>query len=300
MYAGCIINNIIETITETNNINLIYSPHYSFFDIILSECNINLFMDSYIDKFTNSEKICSIKNNLYLQEYSAYMTNSMVNTTKNSSFLNYHLNLIVFEHSIDILKLKKEDQYILCSNGLRKNNFVVFFNRTMDKWSCANCYPICIDYAIPNKLSIKNNLEDRKKIGFLSLNKAINNINDIYPDADIITSIPESINKLCDTLNNYKLIVELDAGSIINCLAAIGCGCMAIILDTNNILNQYSKIENLLIVSSIEDLNNKIKQVMNMKFDTNTPNFDSYKNFDAFENYINNILITNKNKGFIL
>lgn len=300
MYAGCIINNIIETITESNNINTIYSPHYSFFDTIFAECNINLFTEPNVDRFIKSEKIYSSQNNLFIKEYSAYIMNNLIAITKNNSSLNYHINSIIFEHSIDVLKLKKEDQHILCSSGLKKNNFIIFFNRIMDKWLCGNCLPISINYSIPDSLNIKNNIENRNKICFLSLNKVINNITQAYPDVDIITEMPNSISHLSEILNKYKLVIELDPGSVINCLAAIGCGCMSIVLDTNNILNQYNEIENLFIVSSVENLHTKIKQIMEMTYNTDTPKFNTYRNFDTFEKYIKNILITNKTKGFIL
>lgn len=300
MYEN-IINNIIETATQINNHKAIYSPQYSFFDIILTECELNLFLESSSEKYLNSERIGLLKNILGIDDFSFYCTNSIINFTRNNLPIAHHLNSIIFEHGVDILRLKKEDRQILCTNGLKKHTFIVFFNHMLKSWTCNNGYSIFLDYSVPEKINISKAIDSRKKICFLGLNKTINNIPEIYSDAEILSNIPISIEDLSERLNEYKISIELDPSCIINSLCSIACGNMSIIMDEENILNQYSNIENLYIVKSISEMQEKIKQLEKQSYIIDTPNFNQkHRNFEIFNRYIKNILETNRNKGFII
>lgn len=278
-------------------------PHYSIFDLLLSCCDITL---NTIDENTknlvnvSNTKFTQWKQNQLFKSCSSYIINSPMGHIKNNNSLAFHLNTIMFAHDTNLLSLKKEDSFLLCANSIKDNDTLVYFNDNMKFYQCDKIEKIKLDYSIPNELTDNN--QDKNGVAIFCYNKTIGQdlISSLELDNIVkITKLPDNIDSLNKELNQYKIFIEFDPFSIINALCAIACGGISIVMDPNKLLSQYSNINNLYIVHSIDELQNIMKT--NLKFNTDQDKLETkYRNFTNFTETVMDILKNNQRKAFLL
>ena len=303
MHIAYQLSNILESVAtvQDTEIGALYLCHNSIFDIFLSYCNIDLnSYDPNNKKFLDGNKIISSwSTDSIIKPYSAHIVNSPLNYLKNNNSLHFHLNSVVFAHDVNLLSIKKEDAFLLCNNAFRPNDTMVYFNSIMSNYNCPKITSVKCSYSVPNELV--DTEKEKNGSAIFCYNKTLGQdlLVNIGQGADQLFSLPNSIEELNEVLNKYELFIELDPGSIINCLAAIACGGVAIILDPNNVLLEYKNIPNLYIVNSLPELAETISQ--KPKRVSETTLFDSrFRNFDNFKETIIAIIKTSQRKAFVL
>jgi hypothetical protein len=303
MYPGYLINNILESIrSNKEKIATAYSPHYSIFDCIISECNFDLYTsnDHSMVFFKNFEKIHNIqKNRIYKIPYSLYVANHAIKFINEGFNYNLHINSLVFCHDYDAYSIKPEEKILACQKGFRSCDMILAFNDSIKNGlRCQKDNIIDIEYAIPNNFKLENKT-DRSKIGIFSYNKALSPelIHALHSTAESVSVVPENIDELNKELNEFKVVIELDPSCIINTLAAIACGAIGVINDPNNWLEKYKDIPNLYIVRSVGE----IQKILSTDLVYQDQPFPSeYRNFEKFQNIINKIIYENRKKAFVL
>jgi len=303
MHIGYQLSNILENVAahQNDNSNALYLCHNSLFDLFLASCNIGL--DNYDPnnkKFLENHNLISTwSSNDLIKPYSIHIVNNPLTYLKNNNGIHFHLNAIVFAHDTNLLAVKKEDGFLLCTNAFRPNDTMVYFNPIMANYNCPKITRIKLDYSIPDAMIGSNEPKGGLAIFCYNKNIGLDLINNIDPAATSLTSLPNSIEEITNTLNKYETFIELDPGSIINVLAAIACGGVGIILDPNNVLLDYKNIPNLYIVNSLPEL----KQLVDAKpqYKPETTLFNArFRNFDSFKQTITEIVKTAQRKAFVL
>ena len=303
MHIGYQLSNILESVATHKNESrdALYLCHNSLFDLFLASCDINLNnYDTNNKKFLeNNNLISTWSTNDLIKSYPVHIVNNPLTYLKNNNSIHFHLNSIIFAHDTNLLTLKKEDSFLLCTNGFKQNDTMVYFSSILSKYNCPKITSIKLDYSIPDSLTNLNTPKDG--LGIFCYNKSVglDLINSVDPTATILTSLPNSTEEINNILNKYERFVELDPASIINVLAAIACGCVGIILDPNNTLLDYKNISNLYIVNSLPELKELVDA--KPKYKSETVLFDSrFRNFDSFKQTIIEIIKAAQRKAFIL
>lgn len=300
MHVGYQLSNILESIVP-HNTEALYLCHNSIFDLFLSYCDIELNnYDINNKKFLdNNTRISSWSVDTLTKPYSIHIVNNPLTYLKNNNSIHFHLNTITFSHDIGLLSIKKEDAFLLCTNAFRPNDTLVYFNSIMSNYNCEKINRIKLEYAIPDE--IQNLNQEKNGTAIFCYNKTVGPefMANIGPDATQLVSLPNSLEELNNTLNKYSLFIELDPASIINCLTAVACGGIAVILDTNNILTEYRNIPNLYIINSLQELNQFILQKPIYRLETTI--FDSrFRQFNSFKEKMSQIIKTSQRKAFVL
>lgn len=301
MYPGYLINNILESINPLDKINSIYSPHYSIFDTILTECNIELYtFHEQSRKVFNFEKIHKVEQSrIYKIPYSLFLSNHAIKYINENHSYALHVNAIIFCHDYDSYAVKPEEKILACQKGFRNSDTVLCFNDSITQGlKCQKNNIQKMIYAIPKEFTIDNK-EERNTVGIFCYNKSLSPelVNEIHPNAKTVSVFPENLAELNKELNQYKIVVELDPSSIINVLAAIACGCIGIINDPNNWLKDYQNIPNLYILKSVGEIQQLLSTTLAYKEE---PLPAEYRKFDEFKQKINNIVNENRKKAFVL
>lgn len=302
MYPGFCISNILESVSD--NTNILYQPHYSLFDVAMTDLDLCLYSfdenaKTFFDK--NSSLIRYNEESLYHKSYSVYITNNPLLSIKNNITTPMHLNNVMLCHDIKMLGLKREDIFLICSNTIKPNDAIYYFPDQMSSFSCPKITSDKIKYSIPEELQIDNNPKDRTDIGMMCYNKHMDNDylkNIAGVDSTNLQKIPSCIKDVNTTLNKFKITVELDPGSIINALWSVACGCIAIIMDVNESLSQYKNIPNLYIANSMQELVQLLQQDM-IRVDNSIPS-SIYVSHDNFKENILSIIQTYSKKAFVL
>jgi len=302
MYPGFSVSNILESVYSSNNI--LYYPHYSLFDVAMSDLDLSLYCidgnaKDFFDK--NLSIIRLDENSLPYKSYSIFLTNNPLMSIKNNITSSMHLNSIMLCHDTKILGLKKEDLFLICNNTLRTNDCLYYFPNPVENFVCPKILSSKIQYSIPEQLSVINNPLDRTEIAILSYNKHIENDylkNLANIESVTVKTIPKDISSVNDILNKYKIVVELDPGSIINVLWAIACGCVGIIMDVNDSLLQYKNIPNLHIANSVQEMVHLLQQ--NPSYIDQPIQSNLYVNHNEFKNQMLSIIQTYAKKAFVL
>lgn len=302
MYPGFCISNILESVN--NNTNILYQPHYSLFDVAMTSidlcfCSFDSNAKNFFDK--NSSLVRYDEQSLYNKSYSLYITNNPLLSIKNNITTPMHLNTIMLCHDTKILDLKKEDIFLICNNTIKSNDALYYFCDQMNSFNCSKIMSAKTKYSIPEELQINNNPNDRTQIAMMCYNKHMDNDylkNIAGIDSINLQNIPSCIQDVNSTLNNIKVVVELDSGSIINALWSIACGCVAVIMDVNDSLVQYRNIPNLYIANSMQELAQILQQKLNY-MDHKIPH-DTYISHNDFKQNILSIIKTYSKKAFVL
>lgn len=302
MYIAQHISNIIENLVDNTNKNVLYTPHYSIFDLYLTECGIGL--NTYDNKSINfldkNSKIHRLNMEDNIDAYSAHIVNNLLMHQKHNNSIFFHLNTIIFAHDINIFTLKKEDMFLLCENSIRQNDILIYFPEQIKMYNCSKLNMMPMTYSIPDNIKPIENTE-KSNVGVFCYNKNISDdiISSLDGNITKISTLSNSIEELNTDLNKYKIIIEFDPGSIINALTAVASGAIAFIMDPNNTLSQYRDIPNLYIKNSISELHNALKKDISYIIDNNIFN-SRFRNFISFKQQLLNILQENHKKAFIL
>lgn len=303
MYSGYLINNIFEATSFTKqNISTFYSPHYSIFDTIISECNLDLYTshDHSVTFFKDFEKINKIeKNRIYKRPYALYVANHAIKFINEGFNYNLHINSLVFCHDYDSYSIKPEEKILACQKGYRNCDTILCFNDSIKNGlRCQKDNISYLEYAIPNNFQLENKT-DRNKIGVFAYNKGLSTelVKAIHPEGELLSVLPADLDNLNKQLNEYKIVVELDPSCIINVLVSVACGCIGVINDPNNWLEKYKNIPNLYIAKSVGEIQKLLSTDLTYQ---DQPFPLSYRNFEKFQKIINTIIYENRKKAFVL
>jgi len=213
-------NTLYKTLDQMN-INLLYRPSGTVFDLIINLLDMNIYS--------------CYNHNTMDHVYDAYMASNILehSNKRNSIILTYGIPDIICFHNLLPSGFKKEDLYILKKSSTK--NFKIFFDDTIsDSWSIKDKLSYNISYGIPAIDNVSNNTVSHKKsIILLNLdnNNSINTlyqfIKNVFKDAEMITDISRmSYEDLVNKLSEYHTCLE--HSSLINCLVAAYAGCFII------------------------------------------------------------------------
>lgn len=300
MHHGFQISNIIEHTCPNIEKSILYSPHMSAFDLLLSSCDLAMYAyenpslkigkESFITYWPNQ--------NVYSKSYSAFVSNQPLAHAKQNPASAFHLNSIIFAHDMNLITMKKEDMYLVCMNAFRPNDYLLFFPDQMNAFGCNRINRTQIRYSIPDELQIVN--QNKTKTGTFCYNKNLGEdiIGLLGEGVEIIDVLPESIDKLNQQLNDFKLLIEFDPYSMVNLLCGIACGSVGVIVDPNGACNQYNDVPNLYHARSVQDLQDILRNPP--EYDTTKLLPDKYRNFAQFKTLIDNIFADNQRKAFVI
>jgi hypothetical protein len=207
--------NTLYRALDSQNLNLLYKPSNTFFDLIVP------ILDIGIHHYSSSDE-----NN---HNCDAYMTSSILehNSIRGNILLNYGIPDIIGFHSLVPNRFKKEDLYIL-KQSCAQSYKIFFDNSISDSWSIKDRFSYNIGYGLPeiNVSSDKN----KKTIAIMNLNNNSNiatlyqYIKNVFKDSEMITDI--SSLKYSDLLNKLSgFHICLDHDTLINCIVASYAGC---------------------------------------------------------------------------
>jgi len=259
--------NAIYKILDSENLNLLYKPSNTCFDLILSLLDINIY--SSVGRDTD-------------HYYDAYLTSSIIehSNTRNQILLNYGIPDVLCFHNFLPSKFKKEDLYILKKSSAL-NHKIFFHNTIQHSWSIKDKLSFNILYGIPN--APVESVIHKKSVVILNLNNN-NNLNTLYQfiknifkDAEMITDVSSfSYQELIDKLSGFYICLEND--SMINCLIAAYAGCY--IVSTLPTIEDINGLFNIVDYTQIID---QIKYLLssNIKISDKQTLLDKYS-FDRF------------------
>lgn len=302
MHINYQISNVLESNSYSSDLNVLYMPQYSIFDLLISFCDINLYtIDNQVKKFVQktSKQFLQWNQNEFSKPCSVYAINNPIGHIKNNNGLAFHLNTVMFAHDTSLLALKKEDSFLLCMNSIRPNDKLVYFNDNIKYYSCDKIEKEKLEYSIPDELFYDNTEKDG--VAVFCYNKTVEDglMKDLGIDGFTkLSQLPDSLQELNKQLNQYKIFIEFDSSSIINSLCAVACGGISIIIDPNKTLSQYQNIANLYIVNSIDELKKTLAQ--DLQYNRASVLDNKYRNFSNFKNKITSILDNTKRKAFLL
>jgi hypothetical protein len=200
-YSNPIYNTSYKYINE--NINILYSPTNSTFDLLTSLLDINLYQ-------TNSTL-----QNYY---YDLFWSNNFLEHTQQTKALasQEHLIDIVWFHNSPPVKFKKED-IALVKNQLHDTKKIFCDTQTLKTWGYdINENHIVIPYGIPVFENI-DNINKTESILLMNINNSqeINNlyqhIKSEFPTAQIINGLQhiDSIQTLYSIMSKYKVCIDI-------------------------------------------------------------------------------------------
>ena len=209
--------NTLYRILDSQNLNLLYKPSNTFFDLIVPLLDIGI--HKYDSKNENNHN-CD-----------AYMTSSILehNSIRGNILLNYGIPDIIGFHSLIPNKFKKEDLYILKQSCAQ--SYKVFFDESIsNSWSIKDRFSYSIGYGIPEETILSDTNTNKKSIVIMNLNNNGNIttlyqfIKNVFKDCEMITDI--SSLKYSDLLNKLSCFhICLDHDTLINCIVASYAGC---------------------------------------------------------------------------
>jgi len=99
MYLSKITGNILNKFNQ-QIINILYQPQRNLFDLLLSECGFNLFIDKgYKYTQTGKSKIRQVtEEESDLFNYNVGISNNIVGYSNQKIFSALHLNSLIFTH----------------------------------------------------------------------------------------------------------------------------------------------------------------------------------------------------------
>lgn len=289
-----ITHNILTKLIDSNT-KVLYGPHLSFFDSIISQ------IDSFIvDKRSFFADRVS---------YDVYMSNDpMSHISERGQLAKYYqINDILLMHTDPLINMKKEDRSLL-RNNLANTVKIFFDNRDTELWQdeVGKRMSLVMNYGFPDIEF--NESGDRKSVLVINtsnvpqIDMLYQQIKSIYPDSDIIKDIKD-YKSIYKTLNEYKTVIELNHN--INILLACYCG-NSVITPLSTVDYDISKnfdsikygVENW---SSVIDLiKDRVEKYDIAKFKEQYSFMKEKYSFEVFNQKFCNILVSEKNRPFIL
>ena len=236
-------NTLHKTLDQTN-INLLYRPSGTVFDLIITLLDMNIY----------SCYSSSIMDHCY----DAYVASNVLehSNKRNGIVLNYGIPDIVCFHNLLPSSFKIDDLYILKKSSMK--NFKIFFDDTISaSWSIKDRLSYNISYGIPATNISPNNTGNHKKSIIVlnfdnnnSINTLYQYVKNVYKDAEMITDISTiTYEDLVNRLSEYHTCLEHT--SLINCLVAAYAGCH--IITSLNPIEGVSGSFNIADYTSITD-----------------------------------------------
>ena len=306
MHLGTSVANILN---KFNNqpINILYSPQYNMFDMLLGLVSDNIYVADDRISTLNNNSIKVLKNNqIDLFSYNVGITNSIFQYTSNKYFNNLHINGIILTHSNKPNQIKKEDS-LLMNQNLEKEYKIFFTQKIASSWRLSNS--IVVPYGIPLHLfNIDENINRKPNTVLLINYERMPNINALKQlletngiKVDISSEInfnPKDVKKL---FNQYKVCIDISEHNISNLLCSIACGCNAITYATPMIMENFINTPNLYTAKSVEDLINVIKKIFEKETtDDFTEYFDKNYNFGLMKDKLSTIIKKCNQEAFVL
>jgi hypothetical protein len=304
MYLSTITGNILN---KFNNqpINILYEPQRNLFDVLLSECEINLFSSKGYNflGLKNSHLTLLEGSQSDLFNYNVGMTNNIIGYSTQKKFAAMHLNSIIFTHSYKPQQIKKEDMVLLDQNLAREMK-VFFANDVAESWRLNN--RLVYNYGIPlDKFYQEQNVRDNRVL-LLNLEQSPN----IEPLAqflhshniqvDILTELHFDVDILRELFNKYAVCVDLGDHNIVNLLTAIACGCKGVTYATPMIMNNYASVPNIYTARTVQDLITSIKQALESSLVEYKNYFESHFPFETFKQNTINLINKANNEAYII
>jgi len=208
--------NALYRVLDSKNLNILYKPSNTFFDLILP------FLDIGIYSYHNNYEIN--------YNCDTYMTSSILehNSVRSNILLKYGIPDTICFHNFVPNKFKKEDLYILkqsCSQSYK----IFFDNSIMDSWSIKDKFSYNVGYGIP-EVNITSNINNKKSLVIMNLSNN-NNVTTLYQylknvlkDCEMITDISSlNYSELLNKLSGFHVFMDHDV--LINCIVASYAGC---------------------------------------------------------------------------
>lgn len=232
-----------------SNINILYEPNQSLFDIMFAEIDATIL------------QIGSISSKYFY--YDAYVTgNFFAHVNYRNKFLrNHQIQDVVIFHQKTPSVFKKEDKTILKNN--LSSTYKIFPTKLIaDEWDIQDQKSININYGVPN---IKHELlpfKDRNAILIMNFNDDANvnnlfaSIKAFFPDAVLINKlVNNSLEETLKLISNYKIVIDL--ANPFNSLCATACGCFTV---TNQMSD--SSIRSCLVTQNFRDAKELLSDII--------------------------------------
>ena len=301
MYLTQPIGNILQKFNN-QNINIFYEPYHNMIDIMLAQCELDLYafdtdlVGKEISLNLGSLNFC-YPDQVDLFHYNMAISNNILSYASNQKFIPAHLNTIVFVANNKPAQLKKED-LLLMDNNLSRVTKVFFSAQQVESWKFNTAETIPYGISLES-FYITNPTETRnKKALLLNFNKVNNDgirilsqiLGNNNISFDVLTELPYSSQRIREIFNEYSLCVELSEKNISNVLTSISCGCLGLCYDANDLGMAYSSVPNLYFGKTIYDMANGVATLLqNELVQDHTDYFNSNFNFNTFKNKIKNL-----------
>jgi hypothetical protein len=254
-------NNTLNKLLNSSY-KIMYDPHHSLFDRLLSDTGVQLYYTS--------------NSNIFDYNYDALMTSNFIqHSSQRQNIRHYHLSDSIFIHECLNKKFKKEDRIILKQN-LSNSYKVILHDSILPSWQFLENKIYNISYGIhTNPINYANKINSvlifnlRKNSEMNTLYQYIKNV---YKDTVMITDVEDDWDSIYKQLASYKIVI--DEGSIINQLIASYCKCVIItphihfdkkifgffnLNNFNNILELINSINKTYEVSNLDSQIDHIK-----------------------------------------
>jgi hypothetical protein len=303
MQLSLSMSNVLHQALGTT-INVIYQPVGNVFDHLLFlstanyKCNFYI-LDQQPIQYHTDNSIVLPQQHMGWYSYNLLMTNNLLSNIENNINRAMHVNSLIMIHNDKPAQIKKEDREII-NKTLWSYNKIFFHTQYLESWQLQNKSTV-LNYGIPlENISYSTQCSNRTK-DILIIGDEQNMINLSIKQAmaeknyscDITNLHRPSLNNIVETLNSYKIVIDLSNAGWINCLSAVAAGCYVI----HN--TQYqSNIQSAYRTNSIEDIIAKIDSLLSSY--SSVDHLDRVQNdrlvlkaeysFELFSTQINNII----------
>lgn len=282
------VSNIVNSVINSDTINILYYNHNSIFDLILKSLDYR-----FIDDIKNS----------YAPWYNLSISNDPISFSQNhlDQSANMHINNLLFFHNAVPPQFKKEDILILKKH--LKNSFKILCSSEFAKsWLPSDPKWVTVEYGIPY---IPNDSEnDRDNIVIFNFNNN-DNISSIYngikskiDNVSMLINMPKSLDALYNIL--YKTKITIDFENHINSLCSAMCGCFCVTSYDINELFYFKKI------SSLNNITNDILSLLeknsinNDHIKTQQDELNNKFSFEIFTQRVSSIIHSITKEKYIL
>jgi len=313
MYLSESIGNILQKFNNQPE-NILYEPRVGVFDLLVSLCEINLFIVPDNPCVINNSESSTCYNfsseQLNMFNFTGAISNNLLSYTSNQKFLTKHINTAIFVHEYKQQQIKKEDVLLINGHLSRVKKFC-FSECVKNTWKNLDLYQInygiCQEsFVVENskenrseKILIISNQKNNENTRILSQVLTNNNLsNDIIETSELSVGVEQTRT----IFNKYKTCVALADVDYINILVAISCGSnvvyQSVIPENQNLLKDVPR---LFLATHIEDLIAKIGAVSKINQYVNHQKYFQDKfNFSRFKSSIQTIVKELKTESFII
>lgn len=305
MHLGFATGNVLQKFVPSVY-NIIYYPQNNLFDYLITALEYNYYILGDNTTGIDLPNTIDLPNDrISLYNYNVSITNNIIGYTTNN-IKHFHINSLIFTHSNKPVNIKKEDS-LLMSQRLPREHKIFFTETARNSWRLENNVHV-YKYGIPDNFSIQKNIKERKEILILNTENTqyAKHIYKILSQAgintDIIARFPADIAGINSLFNEYKICIDLAEHNIINLLCAIASGCKGLTLKQSSVPDEYSSVNGLVFINSIDDLLKTVTRVLS-QIENDNDNSNDIKqqfSFEQFRQNTNEIIHKANNEAFIL